>query len=629
MMNQITRKHLKELSYTTVVDEIENYAIILLDRDGNIEDWNKGARKIKGYSAEEIIGRNFRVFYTKEDIANNLPGLLLQQAFVNGFAKNEGWRVKKNGTLFWADVTINAIYDENREVMGFVKITHDLTLKKKSEEIEKNFLTAIDKIGDNVWEHDFRTGKTFFSDNIYEVIGYKKDELTNNADLWWSRTHEDDKWMLIESDRKYKEGTQTSHSLEYRVFHKDGSLQWVRDRGVVIESNDDGKPLRIIGTHTKITDIKEAEEKVRQIQLQFQAFMEHMPAMTWIVDRECRYRFTNKLYCQTFYDGNTKLEGKSFFELFPADVAKHFKANNEIVFNTNKFLETTESAFRNDGTKLIMKVFKFPLEISKEVTMLGGIAVDITEILSTQENLEKLNEKLVASNNELEQFAYITSHDLQEPLNTITGFTKLLEKQLQGRLDNKQEMFMKFIIDSSKRMSTLIKSLLDYSRLGKSTEITDVDCNKLLQTVIDDLAGTITIAEAKINADELPVIKGYKTELRVLFQNLISNAIKFRKKNETPAINISVTNHSNEWIFSINDNGIGIDMKYKERIFQIFQRLNAREEYEGEGIGLAHCKKIIELHKGNIWIESFVDVGTTVYFSIPKTKDLNAKNQRT
>lgn len=234
-----------------------------------------------------------------------------------------------------------------------------------------------------------------------------------------------------------------------------------------------------------------------------------------------------------------------------------------------------------------------------------------------RQQAEQSSIELEEKNKELEQFAYVASHDMQEPLRTISGFVELLQHQYQGKLDDKADKYLNFMAQSSDRMKVLIKDLLEYSRIGRKKELGEVDCNKILNEVLGDLGAAITEADAEISSQVLPVINGYPTEIKQLFQNLIINAIKFSKKNSSPQIKISAENIKGYWQFSFADNGIGIEEKYNERIFEIFQRLHTRTEYEGSGIGLSHCKKIVELHKGKIWVESTPGKGSIFYFTLP------------
>lgn len=228
------------------------------------------------------------------------------------------------------------------------------------------------------------------------------------------------------------------------------------------------------------------------------------------------------------------------------------------------------------------------------------------------------NEELGNKNTELEQFVYIVSHDLREPLRTTSSFVELLSEEHKGKLGQKGDKYLSFIIQASERMKIMVNDLLEYSRLGGNKEPKEVDCNIVLQEVTADLGAAIREAGATITADPLPVITGLPTGIKQVFQNLIANGIKFRKKDMNPEIRISAEAIKGAWKFSFADNGIGIEKQHSDRIFVIFQRLHTRTEYEGSGIGLSHCKKIIELHKGKIWIESIPGKGTTFYFTIPK-----------
>jgi len=238
---------------------------------------------------------------------------------------------------------------------------------------------------------------------------------------------------------------------------------------------------------------------------------------------------------------------------------------------------------------------------------------EIGQVASAMNNM---TDQLVLSNKELSQFAYIASHDLQEPLRTITNYADLFQTQYKGKFDETADKYLDVITAATKRMQLLIKDLLDYSGIGYDKQLDTIDCNKMLAEVLGDMETCIRETRAKINVDRLPAVRGY-TELRLVFQNLISNAIKFRKQASDPVVHISAVSKNNEWLFSVHDNGIGIEPEYFERIFTIFQKLHSRKEYPGSGIGLAHCKKIIGMHGGKIWVESEPTRGGTFYFTIP------------
>ncbi len=231
--------------------------------------------------------------------------------------------------------------------------------------------------------------------------------------------------------------------------------------------------------------------------------------------------------------------------------------------------------------------------------------------------LQNQKQDLARSNAELQQFAYVASHDLQEPLRMITSYLELLERRYKGQLDAKADKFIAYAVDGATRMQALINDLLSYSRLGtQGKEFESVDCAKIIPSVLTNLQVAIAQSSAIITHDPLPQVDADRSQLTQLFQNLISNAIKFRRQ-DPPQIHIGVRYNDDKWLFSVQDNGIGIDTQYLERIFIIFQRLHSRTEYPGTGIGLAVCKKIIERHGGNLWVESELGRGSTFYFTLP------------
>lgn len=239
------------------------------------------------------------------------------------------------------------------------------------------------------------------------------------------------------------------------------------------------------------------------------------------------------------------------------------------------------------------------------------------EIGLAASSMNEMTEQLIRSNKELGQYAYITSHDLQEPLRTISNYVGLFQRKYKGNLDEHADEYLKYIVNATGRMQRLIKDLLDYSIIGNDKQTTLLDCNKVAHEVVHDLASAIDECEAIVEISKLPVIYAY-SDLKLLFQNLISNAIKYRKTDEKLIVKMFAEEKNDAWLFGVADNGIGIEKMYLERIFIIFQKLHNQQEYAGTGIGLAHCKKIVELHGGRIWVQSEFGKGSTFYFTIPK-----------
>jgi hypothetical protein len=234
----------------------------------------------------------------------------------------------------------------------------------------------------------------------------------------------------------------------------------------------------------------------------------------------------------------------------------------------------------------------------------------------TKSLLHQRNAELERKNRELEQLTYVASHDLQEPLRTTTGFVEALRKQYKGKLDEHADRYMDYIAQSSERMKLLIKGLLDYSRIDRKAEVQPIDCNILLQEVLADLHTVIQENKAVIHAEELPIVHGFPAHLKQVFQNLVINGIKFKKAAADPILHIQAIRKKDCWEFSIQDNGIGINQHHLDRIFVIFQRLHSRSAYEGSGIGLAICHKVIGLHGGIIRVTSVEGEGSTFHFTI-------------
>lgn len=257
--------------------------------------------------------------------------------------------------------------------------------------------------------------------------------------------------------------------------------------------------------------------------------------------------------------------------------------------------------------------------IYSDTNAVAGFSIfvrDLTAKRHQEKTTEEYARELELKNKELEQFVYIASHDLQEPLLTVKNFVELFKEEYKDVFDDNAKLYLQFIDRSTERMRNLIKGLLDYGRLGGQQSKTLVDCNLLMDSLRNDLYSSINAVDAEIHYENLPIIYGFETALRQLFQNLLSNALKFMKPGIAPKIRIAVNNQGNFWNFEFRDNGIGIEERYKEKVFLMFQRLHNVADYEGYGIGLSHCKKIVELHGGKISVDSVLNEGSTFNFTL-------------
>ncbi|WP_418603228.1 ATP-binding protein [Hwangdonia sp.] len=324
------------------------------------------------------------------------------------------------------------------------------------------------------------------------------------------------------------------------------------------------------------------------------------------------------------------------FETYSIELSRNLNSVSKIIFVTglagiilgllitiqvvysiaNPIFKLKKAALKISQGKLNEQIqIKGHSELAELGSLFNKMSVALKKSFNEQE--QQINQ-IKLMNKELEQFVYVASHDLQEPLRTMSSYIGLVGELYKTQLDDEALKYMKHVEDASLRMKTLIKDLLDYSRLGKERPIKKVDCNTLVNNILLDIELIINETNATVTSDKLPVINGVEFELKQLFQNLISNGLKFRKQDTPPHIEIRVKDQPDHWLFSITDNGIGMDSKHFERVFVIFQRLHNKDDYKGTGIGLSVCQKIVEMHQGKIWIESELNKGSTFYFTIFK-----------
>jgi PAS domain S-box-containing protein len=495
--------------YRKMIEEIQDYAIILLNTEGFIENWNKGAEKIQLYTEKEILGEHFSIFYLQEDLDDNLPQRLLKEAETTGRASQEGWRKRKDGTKFWASVIITAVHDDDGVVIGFCKVTRDLTDKKMAE--------------DKLRISEERYHKMIAEVQDYAIILLSSEGIIEN----WNIGAENIKGYTAEE----------AIGKSFRMFYTE------EDRKVDL-------PGRLL---------KEAKEKGKAIQ------------EGWRVRKD----------------------GSRFW-----------------------------------GTIVITALH----DKSGEVIGFSKVTRDLTAQKIADEKLQAYTAELEIQNNELEQFAYVASHDLQEPLRKIQTFAELIQENEDDR-DFVKVYFGK-LDASARRMSELVKSLLNYSRIAKDKiklkdSLTQVDLNQIVKDVKQDFELMITEKKAEIISGDLPTILGDVTQLGQLFSNLVSNSLKFSKTLPIIRINSTIIDkdkipdapanliEDKYYEITFEDNGIGFDQQYDKVIFSLFQRLHGRQDYAGTGIGLALCKRIVENHNGYITAHSEVGMGAKFNVYLP------------
>jgi PAS domain S-box-containing protein len=490
-----------EAKFTSVFRACPDVITITAYASGRYMEVNDAFVRITGYDKAEVIGRTSAEIGIWETIEERHRVL---NALVDS-PRLENFEVRirlKGGEI------IDALLSAERVTLGgedsLIIVARDISDRKRVEQAlansEARFRLATEASNDGLWDWDIPNDSAYFSPAYLRMLGYGPDELPMTGQTWLSLIHPDDRQRALAANQACIDNERESFAVEFRMKAKDGSWKWILGRGQAFWRGEDGRALRMIGTHVDITERKDAE-------------------------------------------------------------------------------------IRNNAANI---------------------------------KLAEQARQLEHSNAALEQFAYVASHDLREPLRMISSYIALLARRYGASLDSDGREFLEFARDGAQRMDRMVLDLLEYSRVGRiGAPLAPVALTEVVGTAIGNLRLTIEDNAADIAVpDDLPTLNGSRDELVRLFQNLVGNALKYRHSERAPRIALGVEAGAGEWVFSVADNGIGIGAQYFDRIFDIFQRLHTRDQYDGTGIGLAICRKIVEHHGGRIWVESTLGEGATFLFTL-------------
>ena len=369
----------------------------------------------------------------------------------------------------------------------------------------------------------------------------------------------------------------------------------------------------------EIIERQQAEDEVRESESLYHSLVDHIPLCVARKDLAGKFTFVNKSLCELFRLTPEQIIGRTDYDLFPVEFADVYRATDERVASTGELADLFEKVCLPSAPEIEIHTIKTPIYGSEdEVIGIQLLFWDITAQKKTEAERNRYAAELERSNRELEQFAYSVSHDLQAPLRTIASYCQLLQRRYSGKFDSDADEFLEGSVEGARRMKRLLDDLLAYSRVTTDTRpFSETDCNVVAGDVRHNLELQIRETGTELTCDQLPVVLGDRSQLMQLFQNLVGNAIAYRSELP-PRIHVSAKELPNEWVFCVKDNGIGIEARQHERIFQVFQRLFAEHERPGSGVGLSICKRIVERHGGRMWLTSEPGRGSEFYFSFAK-----------
>ncbi len=792
--------HESQERFRLLLDGVKDYAIYMLDPEGNVISWNAGAARIKGYLQEEILGKHFSCFYTAEDRETGKPSRELQESLSKGRFEEQAWRVRKDGSAFWANVVITPMYDDGGTLRGFSKVARDITERRAAEEaLQESLATseaALKELADQNFaldQHaivavtDVQGTITYVNEKFCTISQYSKDELIGQNHRILNSGHHPKEFFrriyITIANGKVWHG-------EIKNRAKDGSIYWV-DTTIVPTLSPDGKPQQYVAIRADITERKRAEEALRESEERFQAMANGIQQLAWMAEADGHifwynarwYEYTGTTFeqmqgwgWQSVQDADmlpkvlegwksSIASGEPFDMEFPlrgADghfrmfltrvmpvrdsenrVVRWFGTNTEIserkqteerlagqaeelsrqaeeLLRSQQALETQTLMLQSvldsmqeglvaadeqgkfiiwnpAATKILGlgatnlrspdwtshygvyqedMVTPFPadhlplvrairgeassaqmfvrnpeldqgtwIEASggplkdKNGAVRGGVVAfrDISQRRADEREIRKLNEELEArvaqrtaqlevSNRELEAFTYSVSHDLRAPLRHIGGFSKILIEDFSSGMEPEARHHLQRIEEGTQRMGLLVDELLNLARVGRhSLKLQAISLNSVIDEVVSLL---LPEAEGRLiswKIAKLPPATCDPILLKQVFQNLISNALKFTRSRERAVIEINHQQQSEQTVIFVRDNGVGFNMKYQDKLFGVFQRLHRAEDFEGTGIGLATVQRIIHKHAGRVWAEAELDKGATFYFTLASTVAAGAK----
>src|ERR1700730_14613600 len=603
-----------EERFRLLLESIKDYSILMLDPGGLVTTWNKGAERITGYRSDEIIGRHFSHFYPQADVTQGKPEHELAVAAAEGRCEDEGWRVRKDGTKFWAEVVITPIYNDNGELSGFSKVTRDVSGRREAERKFKDLLEAapdamvVVNQGGEIVLLNLQAEKQF---------GYRRDELLGQKVK--NIIPEGFAERLIADDLRSAEDAlaqQIGTGLELTGRRKDGGEFPIE---IMLSPLEGAEGILVTAAIRDISVRKAAERHLAATEGRYHRLLEAASDAMVVVNQGGEIVLLNLQAEKQFGYRHDELVGQTVKSIIPEGFAERLIADG---------LRSAEDALaqqigtgieligrRKDGGEFPIEIMLSPLESAEGILVTAAIR-DITERKRHESTLQERNVQLEAAVKDLEAFSYSVSHDLRAPLRAIDGFSQILLKQYGPLLSGEPRKYLQRVRDNTVQMGHLVDDLLSFSRLGRQPLAKQlVPTGKIVAQAFREAPPQAHGRPCNLSVGDLPPAWGDAALLKQVFMNLIDNAFKYTRLRDHAVVEIGSRKIGDEQVFLVRDNGVGFDMQYADKLFDVFQRLHRAEDFAGTGVGLAIVQRIVQRHGGRVWAEAAVDHGATFYFT--------------
>ncbi|MFC7199922.1 PAS domain S-box protein [Halospeciosus flavus] len=599
-----------ERRYRTLVENFPNGAVGLFDDDLRYTAVGGQLVEAQGIDPDDRIGSRVHSIYPDELVDEVEPHF---RAALDGEASS--FETEYHGRYLSAHTLPVGGEDGDGDVDTGMLVVQDITDRKEMEqelrESEAKFRTLAENLEEIVWMSTPDTDEMLYINPMYEMVwGRERETLYENPRSFIDAIHHEDRERVRES---YSQLPDEEYDEEFRVVRPDGDVRWVHARGAPVH-DEDGNMSRIVGIAEDVTERKERERALEKSERRYRTLAEHFPnGAVGVYDESLQYTLTEGAVLGDNLPESDQLEGRRIPDVYPEETV----ADLEPLFRAAVDEGETGSTTAEFGGR-IWRVWATPLRDADDEIFAGlSFTQDITEQVEREQKLEELVERLEESNERLEQFAYAASHDLQEPLRMVSSYLSLIERRYEDDLDEEAMEFLEFAVDGAERMRGMIDALLKYSRVEtRGDPFEPIDLEDIVADAKADLRMKLEETDADVTVESLPKVAGDEEQLRQVFQNLVDNALEY-SGDEPPTVHISADRHGDEWHVSVRDEGIGIEPDQTEEVFEVFQRLHTQDEHAGTGIGLALCRRIVERHDGEIWVESEPGEGSTFTFTLP------------